>query len=65
MSLFVFFYGLFCILLCVLCIVSYILRDKPGFSGIWKCFKIFFIVAFVNLTGNFIKKEVKAWWNKD
>ena len=58
-------YGFFCAFLCFLFIASFLLRDTPGWSSVWKCFKWFFVIAIVNLTGNYVKKEIKAWWNKD
>jgi len=59
------FYAFFCALLCFLFVASFLLRDSPGFSSIWKCFKYFFIVGLLNLGGNYAKKSVKEWWNKD
>jgi hypothetical protein len=59
------FYGFFCAILCILFVASFILRDAPIFKGIWKCFKWFFIIGLLNLGGNYAKKEIKNWWNKD
>jgi hypothetical protein len=48
----------------ILLVVIFLLRNTPlGF--LWKWFKIFMIVLFATLLADHIKKDVKAWWNKD
>ena len=42
----------------------YIVRNTP-FGFLWKYTKIFFTVLLVILAANFVKKEVKEWWNKN
>jgi len=32
---------------------------------LWRIVKLFFIVLLATLGINFVKKEVKDWWNKD
>jgi hypothetical protein len=50
--------------------ITYILRDIPGFDvlykiirALWRLMLLFFLVFFATLGINFIKKEVKSWWN--
>ena len=44
-------------------IVCFLLRSLPIFGGIWKFFKIIFIVWFAILGINLAKKSIKNWWN--
>jgi hypothetical protein len=55
------FYGFFCAFLCILFVASFIMRDAPGFSGIWKCFKWFFILLFATIFATRIKNNIKDW----
>ncbi len=50
-----------------LVIATLLLRLLKGtpFEGIWKVWKYFFVVLFITLTANFLKKEIKEWWLKD
>ena len=50
--------------ICVLIVVSYILRAIPPFSWIWGFVKWFTLFLLVMLSISFIKKEVKEWWSK-
>jgi hypothetical protein len=58
--LFVGFYAL----LSILFVASYFLRTIPPFKQIWWFVKWLLIVLLVNLSINFLKKEVKEWWEK-
>ena len=45
-------------------LVLYLLRNTPlGF--LWTIYKWFWIILFATLLGNYAKKEIKNWWNKD
>jgi len=43
--------------------VLWILRNT-SFGVLWKIWVMFFVVLFATLGANFIKDEVKEWWNK-
>jgi len=58
--LFVIFYGIFCIIL----VSSYFLRAILPFNYIWFCVKWILIGLLIMLGINFIKKEIKEWWEK-
>jgi len=58
--LFVGFYAV----LSILFVASYFLRTIPPFKQIWWFVKWLLIVLLVNLGINFLKKEVKEWWEK-
>jgi hypothetical protein len=47
----------------LLIIVSFLLQSLPIFGGLWKFFKIIFIVWFAVLGINLAKKSIKSWWN--
>ena len=48
----------------IIIFVFWLLRNTSlGF--LWRITKTFFIVLFAILAAGLIKKEVKAWWNKD
>ena len=49
----------------LMCIISYMLKDVPFFGKAWYVIKIFLFVVFGTLLGNYLKKEIKEWWNKD
>ena len=54
------------ILLLAIIGVLYLLRNTNAFFRvIWKVVATFFIVLFATLMANYVKKEVKEWWNKD
>jgi cell division protein FtsW (lipid II flippase) len=54
------------ILLLVIIGVLYLLRNtNTFFRVIWKVVATFFIVLFATLMANYVKKELKEWWNKD
>jgi hypothetical protein len=41
----------------------WLIRDTPlGF--LWKAYKWFWIVLFAVLMANYVKKEIKDWWDK-
>ena len=46
-------------------VFAYMMRDIPFFGKIWYTIKIFLFVLFATLLGNYLKKEIKEWWNKD
>jgi hypothetical protein len=52
------------ILLALLIGVVYIFKDKPICGLIWRIIATFFIMLFLVLTANFVKDEVKKWWQK-
>jgi len=58
--LFVSFYAV----LSILFVTSYFLRTIPPFKQIWWFVKWLLIALLVNLSINFLKKEVKEWWEK-
>jgi hypothetical protein len=43
--------------------VLYFLRKFPFFNIMWKVVSWFLLVLLAILTVNFLKKEVKKWWN--
>ena len=45
-------------------VVAWLLR-KTSLGFLWRMIKMFFMVLFAVLAAGLIKKEVKAWWNKD
>ena len=47
-----------------LLVLSFFLRDIPPFKQIWWFVKWLLIVMLVNLSINFLKKEIKEWWKK-
>lgn len=49
----------------LMCIISYALKDVPFFGKAWLVIKLFLFVVFATLLGNYLKKSVKDWWNKD
>ena len=54
------------ILLLAIIGVLYLLRNtNTFFRVIWKVVATFFIVLFATLMANYVKKELKEWWNKD
>ena len=54
------------ILLFVIIGVLYLLHNtNTFFRVIWKVVATFFIVLFATLMANYVKKEIKEWWNKD
>lgn len=54
------------ILLLAIIVVFYLLRNTNAFfKVVWKLIATFFIVLFATLMANYIKKELKEWWNKD
>jgi hypothetical protein len=48
----------------ILFVVSYLLRSLPIFKQIWWFYKWTLVILFVILTANYVKKEVKEWWQK-
>jgi hypothetical protein len=44
--------------------VIFLLRKIPVIGIFWKIIEMFLIVALAVLTANFIKTEVKKWWEK-
>lgn len=49
----------------VVTLVLYIFRNNLIIGPIWRAYKLFWMVLFVMLLGNYAKKQIKAWWNKD
>lgn len=53
------------LLLAIICVL-YLLRNTNAFFRVlWKVVATFFIVLFATLMANYVKKELKEWWNKD
>ena len=47
----------------VVTLVLWLIRDTPlGF--LWRAYKWFWIVLFAVLMANYVKKEIKDWWDK-
>jgi len=46
-------------------LIAFLLRDVPFFGKAWYVIKIFLFVVFGTLMANYLKKEIKDWWNKD
>ena len=44
-------------------LVLYFLRKFPIFNVMWKIVSWFLLVLLAVLSVNFIKKEIKSWWN--
>lgn len=45
-------------------LIAFLLRDVPGLGKAWYLIKIFLIVVLGTLMANYLKKELKDWWNK-
>jgi hypothetical protein len=45
--------------------VSFLFRRNTVVGIIWGFIKMIITVMVLTLLGNFIKKEIKTWWNKD
>ena len=45
-------------------VLSYFLRTIPPFKQIWWFIKWLLVMMLINLSINFLKKEVKEWWEK-
>jgi uncharacterized protein YhhL (DUF1145 family) len=58
------FFDVFCWVFWILVILSFFLRDVPFFRSIWNFFVLLMGVLLLVLAGNYVKKEVKDWWNK-
>jgi cadmium resistance protein CadD (predicted permease) len=43
---------------------SYFLRNVPPFKQIWGFVKWLLVIMLIKLGINFLKKEVKEWWEK-
>jgi cell division protein FtsW (lipid II flippase) len=43
--------------------VVYFLRKFPIFDVIWAIVSWFLLVLLAVLSANFLKKEIKSWWN--
>jgi uncharacterized membrane protein len=54
------FYALFCLLL----LVSVVLRKIPPFNYIYAFVKLLMIFLLISLGLNFVKDNVKKWWDK-
>ena len=52
------------LMLLLIIVVVYIFKDKPICGLIWRTIATFFIMLFLILTANFVKDEVKKWWQK-
>ena len=48
----------------ILIFASYFLRSIPPFKQIWWFVKWLLVMMLVKLSINFLKKEVKEWWEK-
>jgi cadmium resistance protein CadD (predicted permease) len=48
----------------VLIFASYFLRAIPPFKQIWWFVKWLLVMMLIKLGINFLKKEVKEWWEK-
>lgn len=49
---------------CVVTLVLWLIRNTP-FGFLWRWYKWFWIILFAILMANYVKKEIKDWWNKD
>jgi hypothetical protein len=52
------------ILLALIIGTVYIFKDKPICGFIWRTMTTFLLMVFLILTANFVKDEVKKWWQK-
>jgi hypothetical protein len=52
------------LMLALLIGVVYLFKDKPICGLIWRIMTTFLLMVFLILTANFIKSEVKKWWEK-
>ena len=43
----------------------YIFRNNLIIGPIWRAYKIFWFVLGAILLGNYAKKSIKTWWEKD
>jgi len=59
--------GMLCLLYAVVGGVWWLSKYKhhPVIGPIYDIVRMFFVVLFATLFANYIKKEVKEWWNKD
>jgi Kef-type K+ transport system membrane component KefB len=53
------------ILLALVTFLLYIFRNNLIIAPIWRAYKIFWFVLGAILLGNYAKKSIKAWWEKD
>ncbi len=54
------------ILILIILGIFYLFRNTNSTTKmIWKVIATFFVILFATLMANFIKKELKEWWNKD
>jgi hypothetical protein len=52
------------LMLALLIGVVYIFKDKPICGFIWRTMTTFLLMVILILTANFVKDEVKKWWQK-
>jgi UDP-N-acetylmuramyl pentapeptide phosphotransferase/UDP-N-acetylglucosamine-1-phosphate transferase len=45
-------------------VILFLLRKHPVFNVIYNIVVIFLVVLFATLGANFLKKEIKEWWEK-
>ena len=45
-------------------LVIFLLRNT-SFGFLWKAFKTFMLVLLATILIDYVKKDVKDWWNKD
>jgi hypothetical protein len=53
------------ILLLLVTFLLYIFRHNIIIGPIWRAYKTFWLVLGAVLLGNYAKKSIKAWWDKD
>lgn len=54
------------LMLCGLILLLYLIRNQhPILKQLWKYVRLFLIILLVTLSANFIKKQLKSWWNEN
>jgi len=55
----------FIIFIVVVTLILSSLSSKPSVKPIWNGYKTFWLMLLAILSVNFVKKEVKQWWDKN
>ena len=53
------------IILVLVTFLLYVFRNNLIIGPIWRAYKMFWFVLGTILLGNYAKKSIKAWWEKD
>lgn len=54
------------LMLCGLILLLYLIRNQhPILKQLWKYVRLFLIILLITLSANFIKKQLKSWWNEN